>query len=93
MNFIVHWLSFAVMMVSILFNTIDASFIKDAPEAKVMHSICYGSPNLYFLFWAMGIHNLKSNAELVYIVPRSWTSGSYFKQFRQYLFSNCFFIL
>jgi adenine-specific DNA-methyltransferase len=62
---------------------------KDAPEAKVMHSICYGSPNLYFLFWAMGIHNLKSNAELVYIVPRSWTSGSYFKQFRQYLFSNC----
>ncbi len=34
MNFIVHWLSFAVMMVSILFNTIDASFIKDAPDAK-----------------------------------------------------------
>ena len=34
MNIIIHWLSFAVMMVSILFNTIDASFIKDAPEAK-----------------------------------------------------------
>ena len=37
----------------------------------------------------MGIHNLKQNAELVYIVPRSWTSGAYFKHFRQYLFANC----
>lgn len=62
---------------------------KDADEAKVMPSVCYGAPNLYFLFWAMGIHNLKQNAELVYIVPRSWTSGAYFKQFRQYLFANC----
>lgn len=62
---------------------------KDANEAKMMPSVCYGAPNLYFLFWAMGIHNLKQDAELVYIVPRSWTSGAYFKQFRQYLFANC----
>lgn len=34
MKEIIHWLSFAVMMFSILFNTIDASFIKSAPEAK-----------------------------------------------------------
>lgn len=61
---------------------------KDADEAKAMPSVCYGAPNLYFLFWAMGIHNLKQNAELVYIVPRSWTSGAYFKQFRQYMFAN-----
>lgn len=52
---------------------------KDAEEAKAMPSVCYGSPNLYFLFWAMGIHNLKQEHELVYIVPRSWTSGAYFK--------------
>lgn len=62
---------------------------KDANEAKIMSNVCYGTPNLYFLFWAMGIHNLKYGAELVYIVPRSWTSGAYFKQFRQYLFANC----
>lgn len=61
---------------------------KDANEAKMMPSVCYGAPNLYFLFWAMGIHNLKQDAELVYIVPRSWTSGAYFKQFRKYLFAN-----
>lgn len=62
---------------------------KNASEAKIMPSVCYGTPNLYFLFWAMGIHNLKQEAELVYIVPRSWTSGAYFKRFRQYLFGNC----
>lgn len=62
---------------------------KDAEEAKAMPSVCYGSPNLYFLFWAMGIRNLKQEHELVYIVPRSWTSGAYFRKFRQYLFQYC----
>lgn len=62
---------------------------KDAVEAKAMPSVCYGAPNLYFLFWAMGIRNLKDGQELVYIVPRSWTSGAYFKKFREYLFRFC----
>lgn len=62
---------------------------KDAKEAKAMPSVCYGAPNLYFLFWAMGIYNLKEGQELVYIVPRSWTSGAYFKKFRDYLFNHC----
>ncbi len=62
---------------------------KEADEAKVMPGICYGAPNLYFLFWAMGIHNLKEGQELVYIVPRSWTSGAYFRKFREYVFKNC----
>ncbi len=34
MSLIVYWLSFAVMMFSILFNTIDAATLKKAPEAK-----------------------------------------------------------
>lgn len=62
---------------------------KDADEAKVMSNICYGAPNLYFLFWAMGVHNLREEHELVYIVPRSWTSGAYFKKFREYIFKYC----
>lgn len=61
---------------------------KDAPEAKTMPDVCHGAPNLYFLFWAMGIYNLKSEQELIYIIPRSWTSGAYFKKFRSYLFSQ-----
>ena len=61
---------------------------KDAPEARQMPTVCHGAPNLYFLFWAMAIHNLKADGELVYITPRSWTSGAYFERFRKYLFEN-----
>lgn len=61
---------------------------KDAPEAKAMSSICYGAPNLYFIFAAMGLFNLKSDGEMVYIIPRSWTSGAYFKRFREYFLSE-----
>ena len=32
----------------------------------------------------MGLFNLKDDGEMVYIIPRSWTSGAYFKRFRQY---------
>lgn len=55
---------------------------KDAPEAKSMSDICYGAPNLYFLFAGMSLFNTKEYGELVYIIPRSWTSGAYFKKFR-----------
>lgn len=57
---------------------------KDAPEATAMPEVCYGVPNLYFIFAAMGLFNLNDDGEMVYIIPRSWTSGAYFKRFRQY---------
>ena len=56
---------------------------KDADEALAMPDICHGTPNLYFLFFQMSLFNLKDNGEMVYIIPRSWTSGAYFKAFRQ----------
>ena len=57
---------------------------KDAPEAKAMPEVCYGAPNLYFIFAAMGLFNLQDHGQMVYIIPRSWTSGAYFKRFREY---------
>ena len=56
--------------------------------AIAMQNIVYGAPNLYFLFAAMSLFNLKNNAEMVYIVPRSWTSGLYFSKFRKYLLTE-----
>lgn len=56
---------------------------KDAPEALAMPDVCYGAPNLYFLFATMSLFNLRENGEMVYIIPRSWTSGAYFAQFRK----------
>lgn len=61
---------------------------KDAPEATAMPSICYGAPNMYFIFASMGLFNLKDDGEMVYIIPRSWTSGAYFKRFRKYFLSE-----
>ena len=61
---------------------------KDAPEAIAMPEVCYGAPNMYFIFAAMGLFNLKDEGEMVYIIPRSWTSGAYFKRFRQYFLTE-----
>ena len=61
---------------------------KDAPEATAMPEVCYGAPNLYFLFAAMGLYNLTDYGEMVYIIPRSWTAGAYFKHFRQYFLTK-----
>ena len=61
---------------------------KDAPEATAMPDVCYGAPNLYFIFAAMGLFNLDVDGEMVYIIPRSWTSGAYFKRFRQYFLAE-----
>lgn len=40
-------------------------------------------------FLGNGGTQLKKEQELVYIIPRSWTSGAYFRKFREYLFDNC----
>lgn len=61
---------------------------KNSEEALSMPEICYGTPNLYFLFAAMSLFNLKDGCEMVYIIPRSWTSGAYFKKFRKYFLSE-----
>ena len=58
--------------------------MRDNPAALAMPKVVHGAPNLYFLFASMSLFNLKDNAEMVYIIPRSWTSGAYFKAFRQY---------
>ena len=34
----------------------------------------------------MSLFNLRDAGEMVYIIPRSWTSGAYFKRFRQEFF-------
>jgi len=60
----------------------------NSAEAKSMPSVCYGAPNMYFLFAAMALFNLRDNKEMVYIIPRSWTSGAYFDHFRKYFLEN-----
>lgn len=62
--------------------------MRNHPAAMSMSKVVHGAPNLYFLFAAMSLFNLKPDAEMVYIIPRSWTSGAYFKAFREYLLTE-----
>ena len=50
--------------------------------------ISFRFSNIYALFMAMSCHLLKKEGQFVFITPRSWTSGLYFKRFRKYLLDN-----
>jgi len=54
-------------------------------EAKSMSYIVHGQPNIYMLFMAKSGELLTDKGEMVFITPRSFTSGTYFKKFREYL--------
>jgi len=58
---------------------------KESPEAKAMIHLVHGQPNIYMLFMAKSADLLKETGEMVFITPRSFTSGAYFKRFREYL--------
>lgn len=47
------------------------------------------SPNLYSAFMMVALWALAPGGECVAIVPRSWTNGQYFQQFRSWVLSCC----
>jgi len=61
---------------------------KSDPRSIVAKSVVYGQPNIYALFMAASASLLKVGGELIFITPRSFTSGVYFKRFREYFFSK-----
>lgn len=46
------------------------------------------SPNIYSAFIMVALRALAPGGECVAIVPRSWTNGQYFQQFRSWVLSN-----
>lgn len=61
---------------------------KDAAESVCMREFVYGQPNLYTLFMCKAVNNLKTGGKFLFITPRSWTSGSYYKVARKFLLEN-----
>jgi adenine-specific DNA-methyltransferase len=55
-------------------------------RAMAASEIVYGQPNIYFLFMAIAASILRIGGELVFITPRSFTSGNYFRLFREKFF-------
>lgn len=58
----------------------------DDTRAIAAKAVVNGHPNIYAIFMAISARLLKENGELIFITPRSYASGSYFKLFREYFF-------
>ena len=61
---------------------------KDDPRAVAGASVVHGQPNIYALFMAISAELLSEAGRLVYIVPRSFASGLYFRRFREVFFQR-----
>lgn len=57
---------------------------KDDSRVKATQRIVDGQPNIYSLFMAISAGLLNKSGELIFIVPRSFASGRYFRLFREY---------
>lgn len=57
-------------------------------RSKAASSVVHGQPNIYALFMAISASILKENGELIFITPRSFTSGIYFRLFREKFFET-----
>ena len=56
------------------------------PRAVAVSAVVHGQPNIYTLFMAVSGALLRQGGSLVFITPRSFTSGSYFRKFRAAFF-------
>jgi adenine-specific DNA-methyltransferase len=61
---------------------------KEDKRAKVAESITSGQTNIYALFMAVASKMLTLKGQLIFITPRSYASGSYFKTFREFFFNS-----
>lgn len=61
---------------------------KDAEESLCMSEYVFGQPNLYTLFMCKAVNHLKVDGKFVFITPRSWTSGNYYKIARRFVLQN-----
>lgn len=59
---------------------------KPSPEIKnYFGQVIGGRPNIYALFFQVGLSVLKPGGQLGYVVPPSMNAGAYFKSLRKYL--------
>ncbi|MGN6605372.1 MAG: Eco57I restriction-modification methylase domain-containing protein [Ginsengibacter sp.] len=61
---------------------------KEDKRAVVAKSIVWGQPNIYSIFLMTAAKLLKNNGELVFIIPRSFAAGNYFRAFREAFFAE-----
>ena len=61
---------------------------KSDKRATVAKSMVWGQPNIYSIFMMVATKLLKEGGELIFITPRSFASGNYFRAFREVFFQE-----
>lgn len=61
---------------------------KSDPRAQAATTVVHGQPNIYALFMAVSASLLKFGGEFICISPRSFTTGPYFRLFRERFFTD-----
>lgn len=61
---------------------------KSDKRAVIAKELVYGQPNIYAIFMGLSAKLLKPNGELIFITPRSFAAGNYFKAFRKSFFQS-----
>ncbi|HEY5369236.1 MAG TPA: N-6 DNA methylase [Hanamia sp.] len=61
---------------------------KEDKRAIVAKSMVWGQPNIYSIFMMVATKLLKEGGELIFITPRSFASGNYFRAFREAFFKE-----
>jgi adenine-specific DNA-methyltransferase len=61
---------------------------KDDEKAIATKELASGQPNIYSIFMGIAAKLLSENGELIFITPRSFASGNYFKAFRELFFKT-----
>lgn len=64
---------------------------KDSAEALAVEHYKLNPPNIYSLFMFFAAKMLRKESEMVFIVPRSFCSGLYYKKIRKWLVKNLHF--
>ena len=59
----------------------------DDPKVLASKVVVNGHPNIYAIFMALSAKMLKAGGELIFITPRSYAAGNYFKKFGSYFFN------
>ena len=60
---------------------------KQDPRLSVFKGKLQGQQNIYGLFLLVSSYLLKQGGQLIYLIPRSFTSGLYFQSFREHFLS------
>jgi len=61
---------------------------RDCKEYEIMNGFLNGQPNIYSSFVILATKMLKNSGQFVHIIPRSFCSGLYYKNIRNWLLEN-----